>query len=485
MLIPVDREAETPIYAQIHARLRHMIESGVLQPGERLPSIRSLAHAIQVNKLTVIEAYNRLLGDGLVESRPGSGYFVETQALPSPRQTPQFAPSQQVIIPSPRSISFFDLYRTMTQVQAQEAVIDFSGGYPNADGLDDLLKVTRRVSRNVPEYLLGYGSPEGQATLRLQVAHLLVQLGLEVSPEQLIITNGSMQALSLLVQHLLQPGDWVIVESPTYHGMLSILGRQAVRVIGIPMTAMGMNLTLLAQYLESHRPKLIYTTTTLHNPTGITTPLAHRQALLALAQQYDCLIIEDNAYEGLNFEPVPAPLKALDTDNRVIYTGTFSKAITPGLRVGYMVVTGEHYTSLVERRLLNDLHGSTLSQAVVTEYVAAGYYRRRLVQLQRRNLESRNVMLQALDQAAEWGCSWTVPKGGLFLWLQLPAPLSAEAICREALVRGVFVAPGSRFFPGQQGYPALRLCYALDPVAIAKGIAILTAVIRDACQALP
>ena len=187
-----------------------------------------------------------------------------------------------------------------------------------------------------------------------------------------------MQALSLLSEHFIAPGDWVIVEAPTYHGFLSVLQQRGAQIIGIPMTPQGMNLDLLEQYLESHRPKLIYTISTLHNPTGITTSLEHRQKLLALAESFDCLVIEDNAYDPLSFGPTPPPIKALDTSERVIYVGTFSKTLMLGLRVGYMAITGKHNNPLTERKLLHDFHISNASQAIVKEYLASGHYRRRL-----------------------------------------------------------------------------------------------------------
>ena len=168
--------------------------------------------------------------------------------------------------------------------------------------------------------------------------------------------------------------------------------------------------------MQSHHPKLIYTVSTLQNPTGITTSFQHRQQLLALAEKYGCLILEDNAYEGLNFEPVPPPIKSLDSNDSVIYTGTFSKTLMPGLRVGYLLATGKHYRPLLEQKLFHDLHVSTVSQAIVSEYLASGYHRRHLNHLQASNLTNRNAMLQALANYFPVEATWTIPNGGLFLW---------------------------------------------------------------------
>lgn len=474
MKILLDRKSPDPIYLQIRDRISRLIQSGSLQPGERLPSIRSLAENTQVNKLTVIEAYSVLEADGLIHARQGAGYFVTKVETSSPNLDSSFAPAQDVIIPDQGEISFFDIYTASMQAQKQPGMIDMSHGFPCPSDLEDFQRIARRAARNVTHELFSYDSPQGQLTLRKQITQILIQQGLEVSPEQLIVTGGSMQGLHLALHHYVQPEDWVIVESPTYHGAIAILASLGARVIGIPMKAEGMNLELLEQYLRSHRPKLIYTISTLHNPTGLTTSQAHRQKLLALAEQYNCQILEDNAYEGLNVEPVPAPIKALDQHDLVTYVGTFSKTIMPGLRVGYMVVTGQHYQAILERKLLCDLHVSTVSQAILSEYLASGHYRRHVTRLRADNLQSRNTILCAMEEYFPEEVTWTIPKGGVFLWAHLPQHLPIQRICAQAISQKVFVVPGSLFFPDQQGYPAMRLSFShLAPGDIERGTAIL------------
>ena len=473
MRIPIDRQAVKPVYLQIRDRFSRLIKSGTIKTGDRLPSIRSLAKAIQVNKLTVIEAYNVLEADGLIHARPGSGYFVNSETLIATQPKSNFAPVQEVIIPEQKSFSFFDVYQLSVQAKSQPGVIDFSSGFPISSGLSDLQRHARRAMKQVTESLFNYDFPQGQLILRQQITKMLIQLGLEISADNLIITNGSKQGLSLVMNYYLQPGDWIVTESPTYYGTLDIIENIGARIIGIPMQGSGINLELLEQYLISHRPKLIYTVSTLQNPTGITTTLRHRQQLIALAEQYGCLILEDNAYEGLNFEPVPPPLKSLDRSDSVIYTGTFSKTLMPGLRVGYLVATGKHYRPLLEQKLFHDLHVSTVSQAIVSEYLASGHYRRHLNHLRASNLCSRNAMLQALENYFLQEATWTVPNGGLFLWVQLPSEISLVSVARQAWSENVFVYPGIAFFPGHKGYNALRLNFSHTPEVIDRGMAIL------------
>lgn len=479
MKIPLDRNSAQAVYLQIRDRIRRLIESGALQPGDQLPSIRSLAESTRVNKLTVIEAYSVLEADGLVHARQGAGYFVSSPPIKCPQSISQFAPPQKIILSEQQeSWSFFNSYTVSVSARKHIGIIDLSLAFAVSE-LEDLQKIARRAMKKVGSTLFDYELPHGQLTLRQQIARMLIQQGLEVTPDNLIITNGSKQGLSLALHYYVQPGDWVIVESPTYHGALQILASLKARVIGISMTAEGINLELLEQCLHTHRPKLIYTISTLHNPTGVTTTQAHRASLLQLAERYNCIILEDNAYEGLNFEAVPAPIKALDQHNVVTYLGTFSKTLMPGIRVGYMVATGKNYQPLVESKLLHDYHVSTVSQAIVSEYLASGHYRRHIAHLQNKHQQSRNAMLSALERYFPAEASWTVPKGGLFLWVQLPSDLSMQAFCQAALAQNILVADGRWFFPNRQGYNAMRLSFAHKPEVIEQGIAVLGKLLKD------
>lgn len=484
MKIPLDRQAKQPIYLQIRDRIHHLIQSGQLSPSAQLPSIRTLAQSAQVNKLTVIEAYSVLESDGLVHAKQGAGYFVN-----APGQSPSqaegqsgffsdlrsplpFNPAQEVIIPTTQNSTFAEIYCATVRSHGQPDVVDFSRGEPQPFGIDDVQRIARRAMKDCHGFFQ-QGNPKGDLSFRQQIVQILMQQGFDTSPETLIVTSGSMQALSLLADHFITPGDWVVVEAPTYHGFLAVLQQRGAKMIGIPMTSEGMNLDLLEQYLESHHPKLIYTISTLHNPTGITTSVAHRRRLLALAQQYDCLIIEDNAYEPLSFGVTPPPIKAFDTTDRVIYVGTFSKTLMLGLRVGYMAVTGEQNSALSERKLLHDFHISNASQAIVKEYLVSGHYRRRLKRICKVHREHRDHMLTLLARYLPPTVSWTVPDGGTFLWLQLPDSLSVAEVCAAATAQKVLVGSGSAFFPIHQGYPALRLNFSLPPKATEQGIRVL------------
>ncbi len=476
MKIPLNRQAKQPIYLQIRDRIGHLIETGHLQPDAQLPSIRTLAQTAKVNKLTVLEAYGVLEAEGLVRAKQGSGYFIKTPAERRCRLADlskrRFNPDQTVILPTDGINAFPEIYAASLYSHAHTDYIDFGLGFPQPSGLDDLQRIARRAMKEAHTFFHP-GDPQGDIGLRQQIAQILIQQGLEISPENIIVTCGSMQSLSLLAEHFVASGDRIIVEAPTYHGFLSSLQQRNAQIIGIPMTAEGMNLTLLEQYLQSHRPKLIYTISTLHNPTGITTSVAHRRKLLSLAKQYDCLVIEDNAYEPLSFETTPPPIKAFDSGDSVIYVGTFSKTLMPGLRVGYMAITGSEHKAIVERKLLHDFHVSAASQAIIKEYLASGHYRRRLTQIRGIHRDRRDRTLQSLIRHFPANVTWTVPNGGTFLWVQLPDTVPLAEVCRAAAEQKVLVGSGAAFFPKNQGYPALRLNFSLPPEQSDRGLQIL------------
>jgi len=478
MKIPLNRQAKQPIYLQIRDRINHLIQTGHLAPNTQLPSIRTLAQTTQVNKLTVLEAYSRLEADGLVRVKQGAGFFINAPQPPATAvPTATFNPAQKVILPTQGINAFPDIYAASLHSHARPGYIDFGLGFPQPTGLEDFQRLARRAMKESHTFFHP-GDPQGDVELRKQISLILIQQGLEVSPESLIVTSGSMQALSLLAHHFVAPGDCVIIEAPTYHGFLSILQQRGAKIVGIPMTPQGMNLALLEQYLQSHCPKLIYTISTLHNPTGITTSVEHRKKLLALAQRHHCLVIEDNAYEPLSFEITPPPIKAFDAADSVIYVGTFSKTLMPGLRVGYMSITGAQREALIEQKLLHDFHSSAASQAIVKEYLASGHYRRRLSHLRGLHRTHRDYMVQALVKYFPPSVTWTVPNGGTFLWIQLPDSVSLQALCHLAAEKKVLVGSGAAFFPTRAGYPALRLNFSLPPEATDRGIQILGNILK-------
>jgi GntR family transcriptional regulator/MocR family aminotransferase len=362
-------------------------------------------------------------------------------------------------------------------------LISFASGIGDANlfPADDIRKALQAVMRRDGSAALDYGERNGYGPLRESIAHILASQGLQTQPENILITAGSQQALSLVSQLLLNPGDVILVERPTYAGALDLFRTLGFKAVGIPMDAQGMQVDGLEKLLQQHHPRLIYTIPNFHNPTGTCLTSPRRRQLLVLADRYNIPIIEDDFVGDLRYEGYTQPaLKALDPGGRVIYISTFSKMLMPGLRVGFIAVDGPVYDSLVDFKRINDVATSALIQRALEAYVTVGRYQshlRRSCQIFRKR---RDVMVTAIRRYLPAGVRFDPPQGGLFVWLQLPRGLSSEELLSLAYESGVDFAPGTPFFPdGVQGRSWLRLNFvAQEPAQIEEGMKRLGKAIR-------
>ncbi|HSB02281.1 MAG TPA: PLP-dependent aminotransferase family protein [Anaerolineales bacterium] len=474
MRIPLDRQSAIPLYQQIKTYLRQGILSGSLAADTRLPASRQLAQDLGVNRITVENAYAELEAEGLIFSKLGSGtYVLPPDSLPA---LPQNSPGDS-----------WPLWQQSLQdkttrgkvpnakVARHPDPINFASGIGDANlfPAEDFRKVLQTVMRRDGIAALDYGDRNGHAPLRESIAHILASQGIQTQPENILITAGSQQALSLVSQLLLKPGDVILVESPTYSGALDLFRALDFKAVGIPVDGQGMQVDGLEQLLQQHHPKLIYTIPNFHNPTGTCLNSARRRQLIVLADRYNVPILEDDFVGDLRYEGRIQPaLKALDPGGRVIYVSTFSKMLMPGLRVGFLAAEGPVYDYLVNFKRVNDLATSTLVQRALEAYVTVGRYQahlRRSCQIFRRR---RDAMLSAIKRYLPAEVRLDPPQGGLFLWLQLPANLDAEKLLPLAWEEGVSFAPGNGFFlDGTSGRDWLRLNFvAQAPVQIEEGI---------------
>ena len=477
MRIPLDRQSSVPLYQQIEAYLRQGILSGSLAADTRLPASRQLARDLGVNRITIENAYAELEIEGLVYSKMGSGTYV----LP---------PEPVLSLPQNGTEAHWPLWQQSLDFQEQGATIEakrrsrtaqhsqpisFASGISDSHlfPADDFRKVLQSVMRRDGIAALDYGEPNGHGPLRETIAHILASQGVQTQAENVLITAGSQQALSLVSQFLLKPGDVILVESPTYSGALDLFRALNFKVVGIPVDGQGMQVEVLEKLLQQHHPKLIYTIPTFHNPTGTCLSSLRRHQLIVLADRYNIPILEDDFVGDLRYEGRTQPaLKALDPGGRVIYVSTFSKILMPGLRVGFLVAEGPVYNSLVNFKRVNDLATSTLVQRALEAYVTVGRYQAHLRRSCQMFRKRRDTMLSAIQRYLPEDIHVDPPQGGLFIWLQLPEKQSSEKLLPLALEEGVIFAPGNSFFPdrlGGENY--LRLNFvAQSPEQIEEGM---------------
>jgi len=470
MRIPLDRHSAVPLYRQIEAILRQGILAGSLAPGTRLPATRQLARDLGINRITVENAYAELQADGLIFARVGSGtYVLPPHPLPPLPQDSPGAPWplwQQDV--QARSKAFRDVRsEEIRQAARHPNPIIFSDGVGDSHLFpsEEFRKIIQAVMRRDGITALEYGERQGYAPLRSTIAHILASQGLQASPEKVLITAGSQQALALVSQLLLKPGDVILVERPTYAGALDLFRALGFKIVGIPTDAGGMQVKRLEKLLQKHHPKLIYTIPNFQNPTGTCLSSQRRRQLIVMADRYNVPILEDDFVGDLRYEGRAQPaLKALDPGGRVIYVSTFSKMLMPGLRVGFVVADGPVYDSLVNYKRVNDLATSSLIQRALEAYVTVGRYQAHLRRSCRVYRKRRDAMLRAVSRYLPAAVHVDPPQGGLFVWLRLPNDLSSEKLLPLAGAEGVTYAPGSSFFlHSGDGEGYMRLNFAAQP----------------------
>lgn len=484
--IPLDRDSDVPLYHQIEAHLRQGILSGSLAPDTRLPATRQLARDLGISRITVENAYAELEADGLISTCVGSGTFVVPPCAlrPVPGDGPSAPwPLWQQEVQARSRTSQETALDAMLQIARHPNPINFAGGVGDSHlfPVKDFRKAMQMVIRRDGIAALEYGEPSGYAPLRSTIAHVLASQGLQVRPENVLITAGSQRALALAAQLLLKPGDAVLVESPTYAGALDLFRVLCLTIVGIPTDDNGMQVEKVEGLLQQHHPRLIYTIPNFQNPTGTCMGGQRRRQLIGLADRYNVPILEDDFVGDLRYEGRAQPaLKALDPGGRVIYVSTFSKMLMPGLRVGFLAAEGPVYDSLIHCKRVNDLATSNLMQRALEAYVTVGRYQAHLRRSRQVYRKRRDAMLLALNRHLPAGVRLDPPQGGLFIWLRLPDDLSSEELLPLACDEGVAFAPGDGFFPnGSYGQSCMRLNFAAQPPeVIEEGIRRLGRAIR-------
>lgn len=391
-----------------------------------------------------------------------------------------------------------NVIREILKLTQEPGIISFAGGLPSPSSFPAaaLQQLAARILRDEGPQVLQYGITEGDPGLRRFLAGWLPQRGFQATPDEILILTGSQQGIDLLFKALLDPGDLVIVERPAYLAVLQICRAYQAEVVSVPIDSGGMRLDLLEALLARRRPKILYTVPTFQNPSGVSLAPDRRARLAALAAQYGFVVIEDEPYASLRFEGEALPaIKAFDQPpGQVVYLGSFSKVVAPGLRVGYAVAPPDLFRAMVIGKQGTDVHTSNLSQRLIAAFCASGELEAHIARIAAEYKEKRDRMLSALERHMPPGTVWTRPEGGLFLWVTLPDGLVAADVLPTAVAHKVAFIPGDPFFPqdaqadGEGKVPlsrrTMRLNFSnatLDDID--TGIARLGAVIRQAAGA--
>jgi DNA-binding transcriptional MocR family regulator len=416
-----------------------------LTPGNRLPSVRGLAKTMQVSVSTVVEAYNRLVAEGAILSRPGSGFYVADHI--APLALSEVGPKLD------RAIDPFWVSRQ--SLETDDGALKPGCGWLPPSWLPQggIRRALRTLSRAADPVLSDYGSPLGLPPLRQLIARRMAERGIEASPDQIMLTESGTQAIDMLCRFLLEPGDTVLIDDPCYFNFQALLRAHRAHIVSVPYTPNGPNIELVSAALSEQRPRLYITNSAIHNPTGATLSpvVAHR--VLKLADQHGLTVIEDDIFA--DFEHVPAPrLAAFDGLDRVICIGSFSKTLSAAARCGFVVAKPEWIEGLIDLKIATTFGGGRLNAELVLGVLSDGGYRKHMDGLRNRLERARFDVSQKLRSIGIE--PWLEPQAGMFLWCRLPDGLDAADIARTALSENIVLAPGNAFSPAQTATNYMR-----------------------------
>jgi len=486
-----DPDRDEPVWRQLERRLREWITAGRLLPGERLPPSRELATQLEIGRNSVSHAYQALVDDGVATARVGRGTFVAARpnlrsfgggdAEPGGARPAGFAwdalmsSADRRMWPQPRA---------STGRSGAPIRFDFRGGRVDAEALPGA-ELKRAWSRAVGERLADIAhadDPFGWGPLREEISLALVSRGIACEPEDVLVVSGAQQGLDLVARTLIDPGDVVVVEDPGYFGAVRAFRRAGAELVPVAVDERGLRTDDLARTLRSTRAKLVYTTPSAQVPTGVTLDPARREALLELSHRHHVPILEDDYDSELRFVGPPLPaLKTRDPSGRVVYLGTFSKALFPGLRVGYVVAARPLLQHLAVGRFFDDMGGDVVSQAVVADLLASGALEKHVRRVRRLHAARRAALLEALGRSMPEGVEWTRPSGGRLVWVTLPGDVDPEALAADAGAAGIAYGRGEMFTLDDAGRRSLVLSFVNEGTErLAEGIAELAGLVEAA-----
>jgi len=485
MMIKIDKESNVPYYLQLKNQFRELILSEIYKPDTKLPPTRQLADMLKINRNTVLTAYEELEADGMVYSHVGQGTFVSDVSEYRDKRERAFQRKFNwtnyfsAELDESALFSLVQLYRSCIA----KAKISFGGAHPDDElyPVDLVKRCFNSILREEQSEILRYGPIEGYYPLREHLANRMKNKGIETTAENVFITSGSQQALEIASRMLIETGNYVITEEPTYTGALSIFNTLRAKIIGVPLEKDGLNLDLLEDSLKKYNPKFIYTIPNFQNPTGITMSISKRKKLIFLAEKYNVPIIEDDVSGDLRFEGEELlPLKALDRTGQVIYISSLSKELIPGFRVGWAVLNESIRDRFIALKQVEDLTTNTISQAILYKFCSRGYLKTHLRRIRRIYRERRDTMIRSIRKYFPKDIEVLKPNGGLSVWVKFPQEIDLTPIFDACLKSGVIFSLGSLFYDSTHGKNEMRLCYSANsPERIEEGIKILGEIIAE------
>ncbi len=435
--------SKLPLYLKVAQKIEGQIRKGALSVGDRVPSIRALRRQQGVSVSTVLQAYFWLENEGWIEPRPHSGFYVRVpyaELVPEP----EFHSSQGV----PTDVGISGLLDEIVSSIGNRAHVPLGAAcaspalYPNAK----LNKIITQIARHDPAHSGYYEFPNGSEALRRQIARHAIASGCSISPSDLVITCGGMEALNLAVRAVACPGDVIAIESPTYFAVLQIIESLGMKAIEIPTHPRnGMDLDALSRAIRKHRVRACFSMPNCHNPLGFVLDDQYKKNLVDLLTKHNVPLVEDDIYGDLAFDRVrPKTAKAFDTEGIVLLCSSFSKVLAPGYRVGW-IEAGRFRDKVRRLKFINTIASPSLPQLAIAKFMESGGYDRYLRGLRETLSKQTQLYSQAIAKYFPEGTKISRPAGGYVLWLELPKTVDALKLYRAAVEQSISIVPGVIF----------------------------------------
>lgn len=444
-MLTLDLSAQSSLVLQIAAGIKAQIDERKLLPGAKLPSIRQFAETHGVSVSTVVEAYDRLVADGYLVPRQSAGFYVRATAQGIYREEAQ----------SLRNIRFDPLWFVRRAWENRSAEVTPGFGWIPDTWLDNdaVRRALRALSGKPPSQMVGYGNPRGQTNLRLKISAWLGEQEIAAAPDQILLTTGASHGIELVSHYLLRPGDTVLVDEPGYSVMMSNLRARGAQLVGVPWTPQGPDVDILEKLAAAHHPRAFFTNSRLHNPTGASCSSATAHRVLQIADRHDFIIVEDDVCADLD-TGARRSLACMDQLRRVIYLTSFSKSISPRLRVGFIAAHRDAVEDITQIKMMTGLTSSEIAERLAYEILSEGRFRKHIRALRERLGEAQKNAARRLEQA---GLElFDRPESGLFLWARHPAFADSSVLCNEAIEADLLLAPGHLFMTEGQTAPWMR-----------------------------
>jgi len=443
-----------PLYEQLVDQILAHIKNGVLKEGYRIPSLRRLSQDLNVSISTVKRAYWQLEAQNYIEAIPQSGFYVKKLSAPMFVQ-PYLDPSQL----DTQKFSLSQIYGIFQDCERVTPKVELFMSVPNRELLSTskLRHIIAAIALEQKPYWNQYLTPPGSRSLREQISRISAYSEANLSPDEIIITNGSQEANFLAFSVICKPGDMVVFESPTHFRLLQMAEHMGLKITEIPSSPdEGMNLDVLRYILEHQVIRAVFSAPNFNNPLGFVMPSQKKRDLVDLLRDFNIPLIEDDVYGDLCFNERPNTCKSYDITGKVILTSSFSKTIASGLRIGW-IAPGRYHQAVIEMKTLLNLSTSPLCQIIVSRFLKEGGYGRYLRNLKSQLNSQMLAMRASILKYFPGGTRVSNPSGGLVVWVELPPPVNTEKIYRQALKKNILIAPGYLFSMSEKYQNCMRL----------------------------